>query len=328
MSIPVLSFADWPTDPAAGTDLRDGFVRRLAEVCHHIGFLQLEDAVDTAMLDRYFAVVEAFFALPDEVKAQIDKRNSPWFRGWERVGAELTDGRVDYREQLDLSTEHPPRPRGAAPAYVRLDGPNQWPPESVLPGFRAAVQEFVDRMGAIAGELMAAMALGLGLDAGYFAGRFGERPLSFVKLISYPPTPPGEAGVNVHHDAGFLTLLVQHRVGGLQAQGPDGAWLDVPVRRGAIVVNLGEMLQSMTGNYYVATTHRVVAAEARLSSAYFHGPDLRASLAPAELDPAIVAAVAASPRHAGAGFMARRADLLAGRQGTHAASASTFGSAV
>ena len=32
---------------------------------------------------------------------------------------------------------------------------------------------------------------------------------------------------------------------------------------------LGEMLQSMTGNYFVATTHRVVATEERYSSAYF-----------------------------------------------------------
>ena len=49
---------------------------------------------------------------------------------------------------------------------------------------------------------------------------FGERPLSFAKLIRYPPTPAGEAGVNAHHDAGFLTLLMQHGVGGLRGAQP------------------------------------------------------------------------------------------------------------
>ena len=62
-----------------------------------------------------------FFALPEQVKAQIDKRNSRHFRGWERVGAELTDNRVDYREQLDLSTENEPYPSDAMPAYLRLE---------------------------------------------------------------------------------------------------------------------------------------------------------------------------------------------------------------
>ena len=103
-------------------------------------------------------------------------------------------------------------------------------------------------------------------------------------MIHYPPTPPGEAGVNAHHDAGFLTLLMQHGVGGLQVLNPAGDWVDVPPRDDAFVVNLGEMLQAMTGNYVVATTHRVIATEERYSSGYFHGPDLRTRLDPLPLD--------------------------------------------
>ena len=163
---------------------------------------------------------EAFFALPEDVKARIDKGRSPHFRGWERVGAELTDNRTDYREQLDVSTEHPPYPPDAEPPYLRLDGPNQWLPEDVLPGFRAAVDEFFARLGAVADELMEVLSVGLGLAPDHLRDVFGERPLSFAKLISYPPTPPGEAGVNAHHDAGFLTLLLQHGVGGLQVAQP------------------------------------------------------------------------------------------------------------
>lgn len=89
-----------------------------------------------------------------ETKALIDKRQSPHFRGWERVGAELTNNRVDHREQLDVSTEHAPYPAAVEPAYLRLDGPNQWLPEHALPGFHAAVDEFFTRMGALAWELM------------------------------------------------------------------------------------------------------------------------------------------------------------------------------
>jgi isopenicillin N synthase-like dioxygenase len=324
-SIPEMSLAAW-TSPSSSSAERAAFADRLTGVCHDVGFFYLTDhGVSDEFLDRYFSLLEAFFALPEAVKATIDKRRSPHFRGWERVGAELTDNRPDHREQLDVSTEHPPYGLDAEPPFLRLDGPNQWLDDSVLPGFRAAVDLFFSKMGAVADHLMAAMSLGLGLDEGHFRRLFGERPTSFVKLISYPATPPGEAGVNAHHDAGFMTLLVQHGVSGLQAQNPEGTWIDVPPRAGAFVVNLGEMLQAMTGNYFVATTHRVIADEPRLSSGYFHGPDLRTRLDPLDLHPRFAEAVAASPRHAAAGFMARREELIAGQGGIASTSAPVYG---
>ena len=318
--IPVISWQAWDIDRG------EGFAARLVQACHKVGFFVLVDhPVGKDQMDAYFDMLKAFFALPDEIKATIDKRNSPHFRGWEQVGAELTDNRVDYREQLDLSTENAPYPTDALPAYLRLDGPNQWLSEDVLPGFRATVTEMLSRLEQIANGLMEALATGLGLPPHVFEEAFGERRHSLAKLISYPPTPPGQAGVNSHHDAGFLTLLMQHQIGGLEALSPDGAWIPVPPTPGALVVNLGEMLQAMTGNYLVATTHRVIAHEPRFSSAYFHGPDLRASITPLELEPRFAAAVAASPRHAEAGFMAQREELLAGASGTRSAAVEVFG---
>jgi isopenicillin N synthase-like dioxygenase len=318
-SIPEVSLTGWHHD-------RSAFAARLTTICHEVGFFYLVDhGIDDTFIDAYFALMRDFFALPESVKATIDKRNSPHFRGWERVGAELTDNRTDYREQIDMWSEHPPTAVGVEPTFLRLLGPNQWLDEADLPGFRAIVDAFFTRTGAVADELMAAMALGLGLGANHFHELFGEQPQSLVKLISYPPTPAGEAGVNAHHDTGFITLLAQHGVSGLQAQNPDGDWIDIPPRPGALVVNLGEMLQAMTGNYFVATTHRVVATEARLSSGYFHGPDLRTRLDPLPLHPRFAAAVAASPRHASAGFMAKREELLAGRGGIASTSAPVYG---
>jgi len=321
-SIPTVSLDGWRRP---GAD-RTAFAAELRRICHEVGFFTLVDhGVDAAFVDRYFTALRTFFALPEATKEQIDKRRSRHFRGWERVGSELTDNKVDHREQLDVSSEHAPYAADVEPAYLRLDGPNQWLPEVVLPGFHGLVDEFFVRMGALADELMGILAVGLGLPEHTFRTLFGKRPLSLAKLISYPPTPQGEAGVNAHHDAGFLTILLQHGVGGLQAQNPAGEWIDVPPTPGAFVINLGEMLQSMTGNYFVATNHRVIATEARSSSAYFHGPDLRTSLAPLHLDPSFAAAVAASPRHRGAGFMARRDELLAGASGTISESAPVFG---
>ena len=93
----------------------------------------------------------------------------------------------------------------------------------------------------------------------------------------------------------------------------------------AVVINLGEMLQSMTGNYFVATTHRVVTSAERYSSAYVYGPELTTPLEPLPLDDRYRAAVTASPDHRNAGFMARRDELLSGRGGTTSAFADTGG---
>ncbi|MEZ5231157.1 MAG: 2-oxoglutarate and iron-dependent oxygenase domain-containing protein [Acidimicrobiales bacterium] len=311
-AIPVLDLRRWDAD----TTERAALAAEMGRVCHEVGFFYAEGhGVDDAFLERYFGALQAFFALPEEVKARIDKRHSPHFRGWERIGAELTNNRPDHREQLDVSTENPPYERGADPAFLHLAGPNQWLPEDVLPGFRELVGEYFRRMDALARRIMSIMAVGLELPAGTFDALFGERTHSLAKLISYPPTPPGEAGVNGHHDAGFLTVLAQFGVGGLQALLPDGNWADVAPRPGAFVINTGEMLQELTGNYVVAATHRVITGEPRFSAAYFHGPDLRTELTPLPLAERFRAAVAASPRHANAGFMARRNELEAGVEG-------------
>ena len=222
-------------------------------------------------------------------------------------------------------TELDPRPPDVEPAYLRLEGPNQWPDESIAPGFRRLVERFQTEMGAIADELLAAMSLGLGLASDHLYRVFGERRMSLVKLIHYPPTPAGGAGVNAHHDTGFVTLLWQHGVAGLQIENQDGEWIDVPADDDAVVVNIGEMLQSMTGNYFVATTHRVITSVERYSSGYFHGPQLTTALEPLPLDRRYVEAVAASAHHRDAGFMARRDELLAGSRGTASSAAATYG---
>lgn len=320
--IPVVSLSEW----AAPDANRAAFADRLRSICHEVGFFQLVDhGVSRTFIEAYFDALRRFFELPEPTKAKIEKINSPWFRGWERVGAELTDSSVDHREQVDIWTELPPRPRDVQPPYLRLDGPNQWVDEQTLPGFRSLVERFKHEMGAIADQLMAAMCVGLGLAPDHLEKVFGERRSSLVKLIRYPATPPGEAGVNSHHDAGFLTLLWQHGVAGLQALNQDEEWIDVPPSEDAIVVNLGEILQSMTGNYFVATTHRVIASEERYSSGYFHGPDLRTMLDPLPLDHRFTDAVAASRHHRNAGFMAKHDELVGGQRGTRSAGAACYG---
>lgn len=307
--VPIVDLSPLRDGPQARAEL----AQRLAAICHEVGFfVVVNHGIDTATVGGVFASMRQFFALDDTDKLRIDKRASRHFRGWEPVGAENTNNRPDMREQIDVWSEWPARAVDVEPHYLRLLGPNQWMPDELAPGQRTLVLDWMNQLGALADDLLRVLALGLGLDEQHFKHYFGDEPMSLTKLISYPPTPEGHAGVNAHHDTGFLTVLAAGTTPGLQVESPSGEWIDVPIVPDSFVVNLGEMLQAMTGNYFVATPHRVITNEARMSAGYFHGPSLDAPLDPLPLDQRFVDAVAASPRHASAGFMAARADTDAG----------------
>jgi len=306
-------FTEIPIVDLSAVDGDAALVDEIREICHEIGFFVVVDhGVDPALVGATFDMMRAFFALPEADKLRIDKRSSRHFRGWEPVGAESTNNRPDIREQIDLWTEWPPRARDAQPEFLRLLGPNQWLPDHVLPGHRELILTWFRELGALADRLLAILSAGLGLRPDHLSDYFGDEPMSLTKLISYPPTPVGHAGVNAHHDTGFLTVLAAGTTPGLQVENTSGEWIDVPVVADSFVINLGEMLQAITGNYFVATPHRVITSEPRLSAGYFHGPSLDTRLDALPLDERFAQAVAASPRHRDAGFMAGLEDTAAG----------------
>lgn len=278
----------------------------LTEMFHTIGFVVVTGhGVAADVVGDVFAMMERFFALPEADKLRIDKTASEWFRGWEPVGTEYTNNRVDVREQIDIWSEHHPVASVVHP-WDRLHGPNQWMPDDLLPGHRAVSLRFMGELACVADAVLRLLSTGLGLEPDHLVSRFGDAPMSLAKFIHYPPTPPGGAGVNAHHDTGFVTVLAAGDTPGLEVEHPEGGWLRVPTVPGGFVINIGEMLQAMTGNYLIATPHRVVATDERLSAAYFHGPSLAMELTPVDLAPRFAARVEASPRHRDAGYMALR----------------------
>ena len=129
-------------------------------------------------------------------------------------------------------------------------------------------------------RLLPAFSLALGQDADFFSRRFAPASTA-LRLIHYPPTPADRPedlyGANEHTDYGFMTLLVQDSIGGLQVQFSDGSWVAVPYIPDTYVVNIGDMLSRWTNGYFHSTPHRVLNASTqrdRYSIAYFFDPDL------------------------------------------------------
>jgi isopenicillin N synthase-like dioxygenase len=260
------------------------------------------------------SMTKAFFDLPELEKRKIDKSHSPHFRGWEQLGSELTNNQTDYREQIDIGID------GEAianpdPYYMALVGPNQWPEESMLPGFRNTVVSYIEQLSDVSRHLLAIMSVSLGLHQNHIQSVFGKNPSPYTKLIRYPETIAGTQGVGVHKDSGFLTLLLQDENGGLEAQANDDQWHAVDPLPGSLVVNTGELLQLVTRNYFIATPHRVINRNTnpRYSSAFFYSPDLTTRLDPLPIKQEFVDAAARSPRHNNEGLMASRQEMLCGK---------------
>jgi isopenicillin N synthase-like dioxygenase len=296
---------------------RAALARELGQICHHIGFFYVVNhGIPAAVSATYLDAMHAFFALPLQAREAIDKHHSAQFRGWEKLGSELTNNAVDYREQLDIGVEATALD-DPEPYYMALVGPNQWPEEALLPGFRATVDDYFARLAELSRHLLRLMSLALGLEETHIERVFGAHPAPYLKLICYPRTRAGGQGVGTHKDSGFLTLLLQDEQAGLEAQANDDSWYRLDPLPGSLVVNTGELLQLVTHNYFIATPHRVInrGEQVRYSSAFFYSPDLNTPLDPLPIDPALVEQARCSPRHRGEGLMASRAEMAAGTGG-------------
>lgn len=288
--IPVLSLAG-----ARGADGRfdPAFLDRLRGALHEVGFAQLTDYGSApGQVEDLTALCDRFFALPAADRLALDNRRSPHFRGYTRLGHEITAGHPDAREQLDFAPEQAPRPAGSWDAPFRLlEGPNQWP--AALPGLRPAVLAWTDLLGRVGTELTRAIAACLGLAEDHFDPQFRGGPHWFGKIIRYVGAHGDRQGVGPHADWGFLTLLLQDTTGGLQARLPrTHEWVDVPPLPGALVVNIGEMLEVATHGYLAATVHRVLPCPpggTRQSVGFFWSPRLDATLEPVPLPPELAA---------------------------------------
>ncbi|XOV80811.1 MAG: isopenicillin N synthase family dioxygenase [Aestuariibacter sp.] len=88
---------------------------------------------------------------------------------------------------------------------------------------------------------------------------------TLLRVLHYPPLSgdeePDAIRAAAHEDINLLTILPAANEPGLQVQGKDGSWVDVPCDFGSLIVNIGDMLQEASGHYYPSTTHRVVNPE-------------------------------------------------------------------
>src|SRR5580658_2312974 len=263
-SLPVIDVSGLSSKNAAE---RQAVGAQLRAACLDKGFFYIKKhGVSEALVDDVFKEAAAFFALPVEQKAEVDKAKSKANRGYEPLQGQTLEAGAppDLKEGYYIGPDHKPDdPRVIAGMFNH--GANQWP--SQRPNFRPVMQAYLNVMLDLSARMMGGIALSLDLPEQYFAG-FCNDAMATVRLLHYPPQPagarPGQKGAGAHTDFGGLTLLRQDNVGGLQVwdQASDG-WIHADPLPGTYVVNLGDMISRWTNDRYRSTIHRVVNASGR-----------------------------------------------------------------
>ncbi|XP_004307996.1 PREDICTED: deacetoxyvindoline 4-hydroxylase-like [Fragaria vesca subsp. vesca] len=150
----------------------------------------------------------------------------------------------------------------------------QFDPQEIPLVCRDIVMEYskhAQKLGVILFELLSEA---LGLKPDYLKNLGCVGGLAFSNHY-YPPCPEPELAIGTieHSDVDFLTILLQDQIGGLQFL-HQNQWIDVPHVPGALVVNIGDLLQLMSNNKFKSVNHRVLAKKIgpRISVACFFRP--------------------------------------------------------
>jgi isopenicillin N synthase-like dioxygenase len=240
------------------------------------------------LVERVWNETKRFFALPEDAKRAVS-RSKENARGW--YNRELTKNTRDMKEVFDFG--HAPHPElpDDDPANWSQDGFNRWPDSRLCPGFKPTMQDYFTACERVAFTVLEAIARSLGVPPESMTGDFLCRHTSFVRLNHYPSRDPlfqdrpasatGHLGVHHHTDAGALTVLLQDDVSALETR-VGGEWILVEPVTGALVVNLGDMVQVWSNDRYPAPLHRVRAStkRARYSLPFFFNPASEAVYAP------------------------------------------------
>jgi isopenicillin N synthase-like dioxygenase len=219
------------------------------------GFAIVTDhGIDAALIADAWEKTRAFFALTVETKRRYHIAGQGGVRGYTPFGIEIAKDATahDQKEFWHVGRDLP-----AGHRFRDHMPDNLWPDE--IPGFHetlSALFAAFDQTGSI---LLSAVARHLGLAADWFEGPVTDGN-SVLRLLHYPPIAPEADGIRAgaHEDINLITLLLGAEEAGLQLLGKDGAWLPVDPPEGALVVNVGDMLQRLTNHLLPSTTHRVV----------------------------------------------------------------------
>ncbi|KAL7135602.1 hypothetical protein ABFS83_11G109100 [Erythranthe nasuta] len=257
--IPVIDVQDFPAES-----------EKLIGACEELGCFRIvnfQKVLPESLMQEMKAVVRSLFEQPTEIKT----RNQAVIAGSGYMAPSEINPLYEALGLYDTSS-----PEAVDTFCSNLDAtPHQ---REVILKYAKAVNELMMDIGRKIGQ-------GLGING----------PISFedwacqfrINKYSFTTETVGTAGVQLHTDSSFLTILQDDEiVGGLEVMKRSGEFQAVDPCPGTLVVNLGDIAPVWSNGRFLNVKHRVMCKEAgaRLSIASFLlGPKEGMVEAPPEL---------------------------------------------
>lgn len=261
--IPVINISGLYSDNALE---QQQVAEQLGYAAEHVGFFYITGhRVPQNQIDKLQAQAKAFFNLSTEEKMQYYAGNfGIKHRGYVPPGEERPEtlhhpelinspNKTDNKEAFDLSwdlAEDDPDVMANKPMH----GSNVW---ADLPDFKQDISNYYASVIALGRTLLRGFERALKLELNDL-NRLVNKPTSQLRLMHYPLNIEAEdiLGFGAHTDMELFTILLP-TASGLEVVNSEGQWIDAPPVKDAFVVNIGDMIEALSGGTFTATSHRV-----------------------------------------------------------------------
>lgn len=254
-------------DASAKAAVVDGLMRSLAT-----GFVYVSHDVSEGLIDEAYGLLERFFTLPAETKAQFVAPGTHGQTGYTGLLVETaaTADVADWKEMLNWASDVPP----AHPLRTRFPHRyhDQVLPEAAVPGIAAVLNTFHEAIADLQRRILRIVAVGIGCHEDFFErmlidGSTLSRAIHYPAMSAAPDA--GHVWAGEHADINLITALPRATDRGLQVKLKDeGRWIDAVAPEGGAIINTGLMLEVITNGVIAPGIHRVVAGPDQAGDRY------------------------------------------------------------
>ena len=244
--------------PVIDLKAKDAFgqIRRAYTTVGFAVFTNCLNSNEQSDMSCWFDEMKLFFDLDLETKKKYPYEGDTNL-GYSVVGDENVDPTApkDLKESFNYNN-------------TRM-GDHLWPKD--LPNFKASALQSIDIADKLTLRILRMFDDILGTGNTLVDAHI--KPYNTTRVIHYPSVfelekefEERQLRIGEHSDYGTITLLWQiNDVPGLQVQDLKGTWHPVPYAEDGVVVNIGDLLQRWTNDYFKSTKHRVVNSHMHLN---------------------------------------------------------------
>ncbi|NKQ52870.1 isopenicillin N synthase family oxygenase [Amycolatopsis sp. K13G38] len=291
--IPRVDLADAMAPAARRREFSETVERGLRE----IGFVFVRTPGLARMLPAAYAAYAEVFARPAEELEQYRRPEIHHMRGYTPLGVETAAAcrrsGADGEPQPDQRSCWLIGPESITDTTLRKRFPafyadNVWPERA--PDFQAGAVALFDALNAVGLAVLRALEPELGYADGFFDDLTRDASTA-LRPLCYPPVTAEQIGRVVwgcrHTDGNLVSVLPPSTGKGLHVKLRGGGWIDGTAPEGHTIVQVGDMLQYLTGGHLRSAVHRIDApggptGRSRYSSPLFIYPRAEVDLRPDE----------------------------------------------